>query len=102
MAVIYLLRFGGQLAGQHTVAATPGGRPHRARARGLRGPSPPHTHAPQLLRYRIGAYGREATRVPLYTVLSYYLLLTNPGFSCHPWSWHCLLSSSRTSPTLRT
>jgi hypothetical protein len=77
-------------------------RPHRARARGLRGPSPPHTHAPQLLRYRIGAYGRGATRVPLYTVLSYYLLLTNPGFSCHPWSWHCLLSSSRTSPTLRT
>jgi len=39
-----------------------------ARARGLRGPSPPHTHAPQLLRYRIGAYGRGATRVPLRTI----------------------------------
>ena len=46
MAVIYLLRFGGQLAGQHTVAATPGGRPHASRprppSRALRATPPTH------------------------------------------------------------
>ena len=58
-AVIYLLRFGGQLAG--STPPRPGGRPRVEASR-----APPHTHVPQLLRYRIGAYGREATRVPLF------------------------------------
>ena len=75
MAEIYLLRFGGQLAGQHTVAATPGGRPHGTRARPPRALAATHPRTCQLLRYRIGAYGRGAIAIVLSSFDQPWLLL---------------------------
>jgi hypothetical protein len=45
VAEIYLLRFGGQLAGQHTVAATPGGRGGRT-AHARAASAGPRRHTP--------------------------------------------------------